>query len=372
MTTQTTPTQGPKTARVEVTYDFDLAWVQLRNLETRNTMTLLMDGRSPEGFTQTRQRELWAKLTGLDNGSVHPLTARELHTFVRMVKGEREPDHPFLPMKTPEELAKPELQPEPLVKPGSDPLHKSETATAGNAVGRMFAKSHTVANAEKGLELETAALGTLTKLGERLKGDYVTFFYYIPASLDTECPNPSATLWSLGMVRLDGSVWTCRKETLGQHSVQNLMRHWDQYRDKGLFYYHLDVGEGSMETLRREAQARLEEEVRRVHTALVKNIMAADDRLQKVMAGEKLENGDVAEPTPAQIEAGQDKRDGAVRGHINNAAKQLDNMIACAARFDDTMEVEHLLEGLRAGIRSLAESFNAEMYLKRKKFARTV
>ena len=102
--------------------------------------------------------------------------------------------------------------------------------------------------------------------------------YDIPKVLDKACPNPSWLLWRHGF-RLTDSCWILPDSGLKSPLVQELLEHWERFPE--LEHYLFDYSERCKQGVLAAARKKLEEEIRRCHTKLIKDIIKADAYLEK-------------------------------------------------------------------------------------------
>lgn len=168
--------------------------------------------------------------------------------------------------------------------------------------------------------------------------------------------NPSWLFWRLGLARFQLSCWLAHESTIQSPAFLAWVRQAEQHGcEVDIYVQHDECRERQLA----KAKRNLDTAIREAHTSLITSIGNADDALVAAK-----EEADKLQSLGGMDEATK-KRDLAVRGAINTAAKRLDSVIAAAQKFDDTEDVATLLEALREAIKSQAEAFNAAAVAKR-------
>lgn len=180
--------------------------------------------------------------------------------------------------------------------------------------------------------------------------------YDIPEVKNDDCPNPSALLWRYGF-RSTKSVWILPERNLKAQEVVDLLALWTAHKIK-VRVWKYDAEEVSK--IKDAAREELEDEIRRAHTSLIESIGSADKQLKEALEIE-------GPMTPNSVDKAEEYRDNRVRATIRIAAEALDRAIACAQLFDQTENVNDLLEALRETVNSHKNSFNVKMYAKNRK-----
>lgn len=184
-------------------------------------------------------------------------------------------------------------------------------------------------------------------------------------------PNPSPWLWRHAF-RLTESVWMFTDETFARKDVQDMLEAFNkdyvvtnpitgQDEIKRVTYDILPQSESENARIRGIAINRLDNEVRRIHTSLIRLLDNAAQNLDKVRTD--------VEKTAKDLESSQASYDQTVRNLLRSSAKSLETAIAGAEAFDATEETAHLFNALRAAIQSAAESFNADARMRHAKRA---
>ena len=166
-------------------------------------------------------------------------------------------------------------------------------------------------------------------------------------------PNPAAILHGIGLIHLLESGWIARESDLRLPEMQDLIQYWDT---EGIDYDIIPQGEEARTILLTKAQQRLDKRIRQLHTSLIQRIASANDRYEEAMHQEAI--------TPNEAEQADSYRDNTIRSILKGCGEALNASISCAEKFDTTMEVQDLLDALRAAIQSEAQAFNALMLRK--------
>lgn len=176
------------------------------------------------------------------------------------------------------------------------------------------------------------------------KFGFVMLIYDIPETLNKQCPNPSRDFWGPGF-RLNDSCWVFINNDQGISSpvVKKYITHWNRYQ--GVKSYILPFSDQANETTLKIGAVKLNEELQRAHTSLIKLIASQDEKLQKATEG---------------LDKAQNIRDCVVRNKIRETAKILDNCISWAMRYDDTGDTKDLLEALKLAYETARANFNLE------------
>lgn len=186
---------------------------------------------------------------------------------------------------------------------------------------------------------------------------YVMLVYDIPENKNDVVKNPSNILWWHGF-RMNLSCWVLPTSRLDHYQIEQLMAHW---RSHNIEFHVVEYSERSMARIRQIAQLKLDKEIRRTHTALIENIANADQALAEAMAELARQEAEGKEVTNDERLAEEVYRHNQVRTQLREAGKRLDAVISCAEVFDSTMEVNHLIQGLRDALKVRTEVFNIRM-----------
>lgn len=170
--------------------------------------------------------------------------------------------------------------------------------------------------------------------------------------------NPSDWFWKHSL-RLTKSCWCFPQSSFNHAEVKEWM---DDAREKGcdivVVKYHPD----QISTIKEKGAEQLRKAMILYHDNLIKNIIAADERLQAASdkLNEKVLEGETSELTASREQkALEDYRNNQVRNHIRNGAERLKMGIASAEQFDMTENVADLFEAFRQTVLSQQETFNA-------------
>ncbi len=242
------------------------------------------------------------------------------------------------------------------------PLGKPDTSASDYAIDKTNNNVlHGFARKTPGIGIDATerSIDSMRKVIEKLKKEGVWQIQY-DIGQDTGVTNPSNILWRYGF-RSTLSCWILPQSSMEKTRVQDLLKHWEE---TGVDVTILPIGAEGIETIIRKAEKELDREIRRVHTSLINNIAAADQRLKDAQAKfeEREKIGDNV--TDKEQQTALAKRDNDVRKNLRLAGNFLNDAIICAEMFDNTERVEHLLKALRECLKSSTESFNAEMRLK--------
>lgn len=344
-----TTTNGVAVASVRISYEFDWEWVTIENISTGNSMTLDLKGKgiNPKRFTGAWS-EVWSFLQNQENGQVVEMDARQLNTYKRMCE--------FVPP--------------------SDAAVKEAKTTIMDVVNNEVGKV-SVRTAEE-------RIAGLRKVIEKVNDDvYVIFRYDIPsdvatAKFDHKADHyPCPTLWRHGF-RDTLSVWIMPSKQVEHPRIQNLIQGWRDYNNhpertgKPIKFRTVAISESEMNQIREMAVESLDEYIRELHTALITNIIAADERLKKQQDTFNKDIEEGREVTQKQMDTAESTRDNAVRAMLKRKGEELNSAIASAELFDVTESVDDLLNGLRSALRSQVETFNERAAIRGVKLAPTV
>jgi hypothetical protein len=178
---------------------------------------------------------------------------------------------------------------------------------------------------------------------------------YIPVRVE----NPASYFRGIG-IHLDGSNWLMTKEALESDTVQDFLSTMDEYKDfiggqgESPAYWDTHIREEEYQKFLTIAERKFMEYVRNLHTSLINCIGSADESLRTAQ-----NSPEWASMTEKQRNTAEAYRNNRVRSRIKKADEELADAIKCAEAFDMTENLENLLAGLRAAIRSQRESFNA-------------
>lgn len=193
---------------------------------------------------------------------------------------------------------------------------------------------------------------------EAFRQSYYAVDYDIPD--DSGIGNPSKEFWRYGF-RHSRSIWVFSASALNEPRVQAILNSWENYNNSPERNGKKPVKFGSFKwdadetgKLLARAEEMLREHLIERHTALIKNIDAADQKLAEALA--KLKAEDLL--TNKSLDLAQRSRMNAVRAQIRAASEELSIALECAERYDLSEKTSDLFDGLRAAIRSQRESFN--------------
>jgi hypothetical protein len=196
----------------------------------------------------------------------------------------------------------------------------------------------------------------------RMHGDIWMLIYDIPAVLNSECPNPSGLLWHYGF-RLNKSCWVVPQDGLNSSPVQKLLNHWSKYSiEVHLIRYHPD----EVKNIKDKCRTKLEEEIRKQHTSLIKRLDNASKRLEE--ARKELD------PTihTNEVEQVESKYANDVRLIMRDSIDAFQAALDCARMFDETENTKDLFKALKNVIKSEALTFNASEIAQRFKDAKVL
>lgn len=172
--------------------------------------------------------------------------------------------------------------------------------------------------------------------------------YDIPSSLDY--PNPSGRLRRVA-VRVNLSCWIVPTSRVPQDLL-------DEFEDQRINYHLVSFDAKEKDTIHAIAQKAIEEETARLHGSLIKRIDDADIAYKE--AQRAMEETTALDTENGRYKAIKDKLT-RTKAALLSAGDGLNAAIEAAELFDETMNVEHLLEGLKLSIASATASFNAEL-----------
>jgi hypothetical protein len=236
--------------------------------------------------------------------------------------------------------------------PVTQEVAKQSGAEVHAGIVATTAAAHALTNSSA--DYAEARIRRLQKIVEKVSNDtYVMLVYDIPTSKNDDCPNPSGTLWRHGF-RMNLSCWVLPSKQLDSPRIKRLLAHWQAHKIK---VHIVPYAKEAIDQIRAIARENLDEEVRRVHTALITNIDSADRALSSAI--KKMEEENTCTNDEQQREV--DKRNNKVRAQFKLAAERLDAAIQCAEVFDESENMEALIVGVREAIRSQQETFNVAM-----------
>lgn len=276
------------------------------------------------------------------------LSFPEMKLFLQMAKrvdGEKvvEPVKPL-------ESEKPKIHPLPAQKLV---LPSSEAKATEAKLAVITANARQSQQNGQGLDQMERNIDSLQKLCKEASDGYSALFYDIPSDLQKECPNPSNVLWRISF-RFNLSCWILPNKNREHQVLQDLLSHWKAFPSVKAYVKKWDQEEN--ESIREIAKERLAEQLRELHTSLLKNIDSADSRLREALEAAKTEK---------EQQLVSARRENEIRAILRKSSENLDQSIECASIFDESGSTTHLVQALRLALRSQIESFNSRQVKER-------
>jgi hypothetical protein len=203
----------------------------------------------------------------------------------------------------------------------------------------------------------TAELERLAAAALAAEEEYVYLFYDIPdkGPDGKTIPNPSPLLRWYGF-RMNLSCWCLPRKGVDGDDITELLAYWDAL---GCIWFHVAPQPKEQNaTHRRIARLKLEEEMRKAHTSLIRRMANADEAYAEAEA--YLKSSDVVgDLTARQYEEAVLRRDGDVRTILTEVAESMRAAAAAAEAFDATEQIAPLKDALLHALRAEAEAYNA-------------
>lgn len=180
---------------------------------------------------------------------------------------------------------------------------------------------------------------------------YVMLTYDIPTVISREVPSPVYTLRRIGFMA-NKSVCILPTHLLPVELIDSWKAHPE------ISYWVVDIGDRDEENIKKKAKQCMDQAMQNLHTSLIKNIAAADERLKEAIEVAKDNNGGVIDDT--QSLALRKKRHSGVYGVLYNAEKELQDAIQFAMNFDLTDDLSDLYAGIKNALSAQWRLFNAQ------------
>jgi hypothetical protein len=237
-------------------------------------------------------------------------------------------------------------------------------AAANKSAERIVKKVQAVQGNGNGQMAEERRLDILQKTKGVIEGGLALLSYDIDTVKNPEVPNPSRDLWNIGCARMQYSVWIVPQKCLEHPRMLEIFDLWDE---QAITYDVIPQGEESEKVLISIAQRNIEQEIQEIHTSFIYRLDTAAQRLDAARKALD-ELADKGEPVdPKDYDAVEKRRDQGLRVVFRETIEWFEGVLEAANQFDDTMDVNHLLDGLRKVIVVQAKAFNLEMRAKKAK-----
>lgn len=286
----------------------------------------------------------------LGREEVVTLTFPQMQAFrviVERVQGETQ--------KTEEVAQQQRQEVEIIIQKASTPVSKTAAQQTEWATINATARLAENRNVGRGIDAAEQRIDGLQKTLASVGEQYYMLIYDIPEVRNPDCPNPSSTLWNYGF-RLNLSCWVLPESSLNSARVQELLTLWAQYPD--VIVHVIPYAERAMAQIRKIARDNLTQEIVRVHTALIKRIGNASDKLNEARQALQQRENEGQQVTASDYERAETLAIASYRNTLSMATKALAYSLECAKLFDETESVGPLLEGLRSAIACERESLN--------------
>ena len=178
---------------------------------------------------------------------------------------------------------------------------------------------------------------------------YVFFAYYIRAGF--EFPNPSPILRHFAL-RFDGSVWFMPEAMTLLPECEQLINDMNSHKKKDVRCRIFRFDPAEREELQKYAREAMEAEIARIQAQLIENLDDAQKAYDEAMEAITANDG---EKTQYNITVAREKK---MKRSLKSAGELLNAAIDCAMVFDETDNVQSLLDGLRKAIQSRNKSFD--------------
>lgn len=210
--------------------------------------------------------------------------------------------------------------------------------------------------AERSIRMLEEALRILTENG------LVTISYDVPDRFKAQVGNLRRKFMRLGFLPVQKSVLIGVDKITRTTEFRAIVDMLVKYH---VTFQSLPLHDTIAAMVRESAKEKLRAQIVSWHRSLVLNIASASDRIAEVKAAVL---ADESKGT-AELEASETKEHNSMRATIKEACESLEIAIQLAELYDDSQDTKALIDGLRAAIRSQAQTFNAMARMRRIKLA---